>query len=1683
MTSWRPHARRRPLGGLAFVAAAAMVFTPLAVAAQPAAAVQYEGQDDASGADVVVRSQFDDRPVGRFVRGTEGWDVDVSTGNSVNVVSVPSADDRSVRISRTAGTESSGSALARVFETPLTGVVAISARVMRSDSEGGFFGLPNLYDEAGRPTVSVALSSGDIVAYDGTTSRTVGTYEAGRWYDVDLTVDTAAQTFDLAIDGQSVLDDAASRTPLTGISRIAWYADGGERGAVHVDDVAVTRTGFAADPVTYYVSSDGDDGASGTSPDAAWRTLQKVGATTFAPGDRILLRAGDTWTGQLWPKGSGVPGHPITVDAYGEGPKPHVAGAGTVAEAVRLFNQEHWVVRGLDVSNAAPSTGTPGENLKDLRGIGVHGDSGAILDDVVIDAVDVHDVTGEINWIGGNNNDTPGVHWGTGWDRSKNTGGIVFRTTAADPTAPGRATILTDITVQDSTVKNTSFAGITVKQWTGNDPDHVTTGWGTRRTADDERFAPHTDITIRGNYLTQADTEYGANGVYLTDARDALVEGNLVDRVGVSGIETYAADRVTVQHNEITGTKWAQGSADANGMDPDIATTNQLFQYNYLHGNGDGILLCACNGNHPFGSAVVRYNVVTGSERWNLHMSQTSGSVAHVYNNTFVSSAAPNMVSGSLGGTATLTNNVFASGRSASFMENSRLTYRNNAYSTELTAPASDPSAVVGAPHFVDPDFEGPFGDESSGPRLEGAGAFALAAESPFIDMGTSVTDNGGRDFAGTSVPVGAAPEVGAFEYTTPPGQTTESVRGTVSNQYGKPVAGAVVTVTAAGDAHTATTGADGWYAIPAVPFATDAPVTVTAAQHEPHEGQVTVAAGSPSRYDVELTSTATTGTVVGRVVDEAAAPVPDALVTVTSDGATVATAASGEDGAFRIVDVAAGADYAVVASAPGRAGVKRTGVDLTPTDVVDVGGLYLVSGAVETFVEEEFDDLPTAPLTDGTNGWNVAATGNAIDVVDVPSAADKSVRLTRTTGDGGTAGTNLARTFATPVEGLVTIEADVMREDDQAGWFGLPYVYNASGAPAVSVALARSEIIAFEGASSRSLGTYERGRWYHVALTIDTVNQRYDLAIDGERLLTGAALRNELPGVARVAWYANAGERGAVHVDGVRIVRGVSPLRPALTAEALPQCVGGRVMVAVRAVNDESVPLKVTITTPYGERTVRKVAPGDSAYRLFATGAASIEAGLVTVSATGEIDGVATTAEYKIDLPTHACVGGAPQVEGPEVTYLDEAFDTQTDPPNLGFPVGARVADGVLRLTEEMDNYTTSVAPFTAEVRDERTLDLSFDWKTDIASTGMKTGLELRDSAGNLVFGLAATGAELRYALTGPVSDSSTAPDALNPAWTKIGFDRTKWHTIDLHMDFTVGTVQYTVSTREAPSQVLASGTGRVAATNLDRLVAANYYGVGPQTVDNLLLRRPAHAADGILKGKSVYAFGDSIVAGHRYARGFVNLVAEREDIALTKYARNGATVMEAGYSAGTVREQVRAASATSPDLVVFDGGTNDAEAIFSAGLEVGSVSDTFDPAGFEPGTYAGALEATVHEMRSKWPEARIVYVAVHKLGSRDWDTQLAVRDVTLQVAEKWGVTVADVFADTTLDTRDEVQRVDYTFNDLVGGYPGTGGSGTHPNIAGMTGFYVPVLTDALGDVVRSQNDLGGTPTPPRGP
>ncbi|HSM49455.1 MAG TPA: hypothetical protein VK872_16665, partial [Draconibacterium sp.] len=83
---------------------------------------------------------------------------------------------------------------------------------------------------------------------------------------------------------------------------------------------------FPLNAAIYYVSATGNDANTGTSTSAPWRTLSKVNSFTPKPGDQILFKRGDTWTGTLTVKASGTSVAPITYGAWGEGAKPVITG-------------------------------------------------------------------------------------------------------------------------------------------------------------------------------------------------------------------------------------------------------------------------------------------------------------------------------------------------------------------------------------------------------------------------------------------------------------------------------------------------------------------------------------------------------------------------------------------------------------------------------------------------------------------------------------------------------------------------------------------------------------------------------------------------------------------------------------------------------------------------------------------------------------------------------------------------------------------------------------------------------------------------------------------------------------------------------------------------------------------------------------------------------------------------------------------------------------------------------------------------------------------------------------------------------------------------------------------------------------------------------------------------------------
>ena len=91
----------------------------------------------------------------------------------------------------------------------------------------------------------------------------------------------------------------------------------------------------------YYVKASGNDTNTGLSDDQAWRTIAKVNASIFLPGDTIYFNKGDTWREQLIITSSGNQTAEITFSAYGTGKQPKIIGS-SVATVWTFSHKNVW---------------------------------------------------------------------------------------------------------------------------------------------------------------------------------------------------------------------------------------------------------------------------------------------------------------------------------------------------------------------------------------------------------------------------------------------------------------------------------------------------------------------------------------------------------------------------------------------------------------------------------------------------------------------------------------------------------------------------------------------------------------------------------------------------------------------------------------------------------------------------------------------------------------------------------------------------------------------------------------------------------------------------------------------------------------------------------------------------------------------------------------------------------------------------------------------------------------------------------------------------------------------------------------------------------------------------------------------------------------------------------------------
>ena len=116
--------------------------------------------------------------------------------------------------------------------------------------------------------------------------------------------------------------------------------------------VVLGSTRSSAVSTAYYVDNTAPCPGAGTQA-SPWCDFSLVNATTFQPGDQVLLRRGDTFTTSMFLIGSGTPSSYVTVAPYGSGAAPIINGNDSLSFiGIHLYNDSYVQIEGLSIENS-----------------------------------------------------------------------------------------------------------------------------------------------------------------------------------------------------------------------------------------------------------------------------------------------------------------------------------------------------------------------------------------------------------------------------------------------------------------------------------------------------------------------------------------------------------------------------------------------------------------------------------------------------------------------------------------------------------------------------------------------------------------------------------------------------------------------------------------------------------------------------------------------------------------------------------------------------------------------------------------------------------------------------------------------------------------------------------------------------------------------------------------------------------------------------------------------------------------------------------------------------------------------------------------------------------------------------------------------------------------------------------
>jgi len=194
-------------------------------------------------------------------------------------------------------------------------------------------------------------------------------------------------------------------------------------------------------------------------------------------------------------------------------------------------------------------------------------------------------------------------------------------------------------------------------------------------------------------------------------------------------------------------------------------------------------------------------------------------------------------------------------------------------------------------------------------------------------------------------------------------------------------------------------------------------------------------------------------------------------------------------------------------------------------------------------------------------------------------------------------------------------------------------------------------------------------------------------------------------------------------------------------------------------------------------------------------------------------------------------------------------------------------------------------------------------------------------------------------------------------------------------------------------------------------------------------------------LYGKKLYGGGDSIATGENVSNyvSYLNLIAQKNNMVLTKASASGSTIAVRGNRTDSVLEKLRE-HPEAFDYLLLEGGIND----MYLNVSLGQLTSGYD-ADLDETTFIGAMEAICKELNTVHFGQKALFILIHTVRSHV-ERQKTYFDAAISALEKWRIPYIDMRKETNLAAWTE-QIGEKWFKEE---------SGLHPRLKTYKKYYV---------------------------